>query len=91
MSHPPPQNGQQGLEVEKKSLGVLFQVLGLFFTPGRPAVVRIFPPSLSSLLTGGNKFSGGGQQGPEAGELAVGPARRQAPTPQDCRLWLLQA
>ena len=91
MLQPPPENGQQGLEVEEKYISVPFQVLGVFPTPGRPAVVRIFPPSLSSLLTGGNKFSGGGQQGPEAGELAVGPARRQAPTPQDCRLWLLQA
>ena len=42
-------------------------------------------------VTMGEFFPGGGQQGLEAGEPAVGSARRQTPPAQNCRFWLLQA
>ena len=57
MLQPHPENDQQGHEVGGKC-DVRFQVLGVFPTPGRPAVARSSPPSLFTLLTGGNTFQG---------------------------------
>ena len=58
MVQPHPENDQQGHEVGQKCFGVRFQVLGVFPTPGRPAVARSSPPSSFTLLTGGNTFQG---------------------------------